>query len=303
MGAGRFVYVYNPEIYYKLDGGETTENVIRAWWYVWMTMLRTNTELQKRGLVIIVNAMGMSDNFVPIAKELRRARDAMPMPKKAVHYCYDDESFRPWMAAMIVYMPKEGTRYRTRAHYAADHTEVLFKLQTYGIPVTEENFPANGSACVEWHSHWLTSRRRQEEQKQPTSDCVENDNEDTIIPGRHDVLFGKGRKMKEHPGNIACNLLVEMNQEAYERAGKFEKTDIAENIITSIHGRGGRFLKSTTDNEGWQEVERVVAREKISHLFRRLRKKVSTTTSSSKRVFQESGGRFIKQSRREVGVC
>merc|ERR1712072_335577 len=115
-----------------------------------------------------------------------------------------------------------GTRFRIRDHYASDHTELLFKLQTYGIPVTQENFPSNGSPYVEWHLRWLAMRRAQEDEKQQqqqegaaTSTCssigssitnnnnnnccdgTENDDDDNdiiiIAPGRCDVLFGKGR--------------------------------------------------------------------------------------------------------------
>merc|ERR1712113_454413 len=123
--------------------------------------------------------------------------------------------------------------------------------------------------------------------KQCSDGNESNDDDDddivdlVIVPTQSDVLFGKGRKMKQHPGNIACNLLCEEMQEAYESAGKFEKTDIAESIITAVHERGGRFLKATTgsnedaDSCGWLEVDRLVAREKISHAFRRLRKSKS----------------------------
>merc|ERR1712146_572591 len=101
-----------------------------------------------------------------------------------------------------------------------------------------------------------------------------------IVPGKHDVLFGKGKKMTQHSGNITCNHLIEENREEYELAGKFEKTDIAEGIITSIHECGGRFLK-WDKAEGWVEVDRLVAREKISHSFRRMRNKSPTRPKSS----------------------
>lgn len=60
-----------------------------------------------------------------------------------------------------------------------------------------------------------------------------------------------------------------MHQIEYEKAGKMEKTEIAERIVNIIHESYGRFLK--WEKEGWIEVDHEAAREKISHFFRHLR--------------------------------
>ena len=60
-----------------------------------------------------------------------------------------------------------------------------------------------------------------------------------------------------------------MNRKRYERAGKFEKTQIAEKIVHLINESYGRFLKKEAG--GWIEATNAEARNKISHCFRRLR--------------------------------
>lgn len=94
---------------------------------------------------------------------------------------------------------------------------------------------------------------------------------ETPSPG--DVLFGRG-KVKEHPGNIRLHQLIEKRRSRYEVAEKWEKTVIAEEIVAIIKECSGRFLRPTVDGEGWLEVDKEIAREKVSHTFRSLRPKV-----------------------------
>jgi hypothetical protein len=55
------------------------------------------------------------------------------------------------------------------------------------------------------------------------------------IPGRFDVLFGKSVLARDHTGTRRALHVVEMYYEDYERTdGKFQKTDIAEKVISSM---------------------------------------------------------------------
>jgi hypothetical protein len=91
-----------------------------------------------------------------------------------------------------------------------------------------------------------------------------------IAPGPFDVLFGTGKALREHAGNVRANHLVAMYTPEYDKADKNEKTDIAWHIVKIIQGSSGRFMKSD-ENEEWVEVEPGMAREKISHIFRNQR--------------------------------
>ena len=92
-----------------------------------------------------------------------------------------------------------------------------------------------------------------------------------IAPHRFDVLFGKGKFLREYTGNVRANGLVAMYRPKYEQADKHEKTDIAKHIVNIIHESHGRFLKFEESEGCWMEVENGMAREKISHIFRNQR--------------------------------
>lgn len=322
--SGRFVWVVRPEVFNRCTGGETVDNVLRAWWYIMNSMLK-DEECQKRGIVVVSYMIGLPDGFSSLARMLRKRRDAMANRAVAFHYCYDSQQLRPWMAAHKMYVMTNRHRARFRPHFG-NRQEAMFRLQTYGIPVTNEHFPQDGSVPLQWHREWLMIRKLQERQNLANNTMFSNTTsnneaveyaegtEDIIIPGKCDVLFGKGKKTKEHVGNIRCNTLVEMSLVKYEEKSKFAKTEIAERILSMTHESGGRFLK-WNKTEGWKEVDRETAREKISHYFRHLRKKgpsvkkyspeTQPSSSSPKRVrpptisasaFQQDG-RFWKQSR------
>jgi hypothetical protein len=100
-----------------------------------------------------------------------------------------------------------------------------------------------------------------------------------MTPGTFDVLFGRG-KVKDHCGNIVLHKLLADRQNRYEAAERWEKTVIAEEIVSMIRERGGRFLKPDKMCQ-WVEVDSEAAREKVSHTFRSRRTKGKTPSSSS----------------------
>ena len=100
-------------------------------------------------------------------------------------------------------------------------------------------------------------------------------------PRPSDVLFGRGRTIQDHPGNIRLHALIEKNRVRYEEAPKWEKTIIAAEIVAIIKDEKGRFLKSAPasfggngqrggarKNPSWIVVDSDTARDKVSHTFR-----------------------------------
>lgn len=76
----------------------------------------------------------------------------------------------------------------------------------------------------------------------------ENDDESmqdgsVIVPRRFDVLFGRIKQTRLHPGNLRAMHLVDMYQQKYEDANKFQKTEIAERIVSIIYESYGRFFE------------------------------------------------------------
>jgi hypothetical protein len=88
-----------------------------------------------------------------------------------------------------------------------------------------------------------------------------------LSPTPNDVLFGRGKVIKEHPANIALYRLADERMLEYEMSSKWEKTVTASEIMATVKERHGRFLKMA-EGGNWVEVDSEVAREKVSHVFR-----------------------------------
>jgi hypothetical protein len=92
-----------------------------------------------------------------------------------------------------------------------------------------------------------------------------------ISPLPHDVLFGRGKTVVEHPGNTRFRHVVDIYVNEYEGAGRLEKICIAEVIVRMVKDANGRFLKRD-DGGDWEEVDDSTARKKVAHAFRNRRK-------------------------------
>jgi hypothetical protein len=242
-------------------------------WYVFSSSLK-DEETQKKGVVLVLYNVGhmAKPEEISVMKRMRRVRQGIPKRVVGVHYCFDDALMRPFVAGMQLYMRMQDNRIqaRFRPHFG-NHDDIQFELQTYGIPTKDHPIKENGSLCLAWHHEWLHIRQAQETSSS-ASDGI-------ILPRRFDVLFGRGKNTSDHTGNLRAGHLVEMYREKYEQAGKYHKTEIADRIVSIIHESHGRFLKWDGD-DGWVEVEHDVARGKISHFFRHMRSKTTTTTTA-----------------------
>jgi hypothetical protein len=103
----------------------------------------------------------------------------------------------------------------------------------------------------------------------------ENSNGGALAPAPSDVLFGRGKLIKDHPGNNFLHRLAEERMSRYERSAKWEKTVIASEIISIIQERHGRFLKMKRGS--WVQVDGEAAREKVSHVFRSRRRIIASS--------------------------
>jgi hypothetical protein len=116
-----------------------------------------------------------------------------------------------------------------------------------------------------------------------------------LVPGPEDVIMGRGRHNKNKPGNRKLTKMLEDYFEGYEAADKFQKTVIAQHVLTAMTESGSRFLirESPPSSEGggggdrgggmsarngtakrgvWVQVTQERARDKIAHDFRNLRR-------------------------------
>jgi len=100
-----------------------------------------------------------------------------------------------------------------------------------------------------------------------------------ITPTDNDVLFGRGRIFQEHPGNMHLKRLIVEWYDKYNVSPRLGKMAVSERLVYLIQERNGRFLKKNKDGV-WEEVDKVEAREKCSHGFRKKREMDNAKTKS-----------------------
>lgn len=97
---------------------------------------------------------------------------------------------------------------------------------------------------------------------------MDNDKKQDSFIGPDDVLLGRGGATNNHDGNRKFRVLVAENQPFYLQARKRDKVVIARQIVSSIQGNGGRFLKRGNDDSEWVQVSDKRAQEKTSQALR-----------------------------------
>mmetsp|Transcript_21195 Transcript_21195/g.37308 ORF Transcript_21195/g.37308 Transcript_21195/m.37308 type:complete len:324 (+) Transcript_21195:211-1182(+) len=110
-----------------------------------------------------------------------------------------------------------------------------------------------------------------------TSSAPSLSSQDIILqPNSADVLCGRGRAIRFHPGNLLYNKLLKDYYDEYTQAKKGTKLDIVKRIVHSIQnqedGGRGRFLEKLTGGGSYyMEVDEERAMNKIAQGFRDLR--------------------------------
>jgi hypothetical protein len=167
--------------------------------------------------------------------------------------------------------------------------ECIYTLMTFGI--NKEAIPVNGDGTVDLTRHHSMlevlkcreAKSQKEDDKQATdkssvspnssSTATTTSSDDTVLvlPGNMDIILGRGKHTNNNSvGSLRMHSLLQENHGNYEEAAKFDKTIIADIILRKLELCGCRFLKVTP--YGFQICDVSVAREKISHTFRNMRR-------------------------------
>ena len=135
---------------------------------------------------------------------------------------------------------------------------------TFGIPV--ETFPVtyDGELKTTNHAKWLARRQSKDYKLQERGIFTGID-----LPGKFDVLLGRGSLFQSHHGNIMLRQLVKLRHADYQAAKVGEKAAISSTIVQAIHHASGRFLERNQD-DWWEEISEKEARKKVSKSFRTL---------------------------------
>jgi hypothetical protein len=153
--------------------------------------------------------------------------------------------------------------------------ECIYILLTFGIasellPIKAGKHKINVSDFKMW------IRTRSQLEKKKARDAIDKGSNQSIsLAGQYDVLFGRGKLCQNNPGNIRLRKLIDASRGKYETAKILEKTLIAEQIVQSVKDLSSRFLKQDCKGGGWIEVDEAAARDKISHIFRDKRRKIT----------------------------
>eukprot|EP00934_Nitzschia_sp_Nitz4_P001317 Nitzschia sp. Nitz4//scaffold72_size95085//11097//12527//NITZ4_004744-RA/size95085-processed-gene-0.78-mRNA-1//1//CDS//3329557327//1317//frame0 len=277
-------------VVYKMQNADyPLMSIVRRGFYALMS-LTDDEDTQKKGCVVISYLIGQGFSFEEISK--RRAFNqkhgeilsVIPLRVETMHLCLDSFLWRPFLAVFKLAMGM-FLRLRSREHYG-DHQQVMFSLQTHGIPVefVEAAVVSMEANATFWH-------RRREHERRVISNRT-NGIANTVvvgIPSRMDVLLGRGKLVYDHFGNVRLRMLIEQYAEQYDAANVQEKTKLANEIVQHIQDKTGRFLRD--DGVGWVEVDNIIARKKVAHAFRTLRGlKVHSST-------KEEGSRRKKRDR------
>jgi hypothetical protein len=144
-----------------------------------------------------------------------------------------------------------------------NHREVQQNLATFGILPQSLPVSLDGELKLEHHREWLQMRRVVEGELDESKSSI-------VAPSRYDILFGRGRAIQDHPGNLGLLFLVEQQSLGYDATDKQEKTRISMEIVRTLKAKPSRFLKKNASGV-WEEVDEDMAREKVSHAFRTMR--------------------------------
>lgn len=92
---------------------------------------------------------------------------------------------------------------------------------------------------------------------------------DDFLPGKWDVLCGRGTSYRNHWGNRQLRAFVNQHLDQYISAEtRIDKTNIVNSITESIRETNCRFVHYDESVQHWYEIGDQLAREKIGHTIR-----------------------------------
>lgn len=301
--SGRFVLIHVPD---TRPANVTQLNCFKAMFYLF-SKLAQDPQVQRQGFAFaaLFNRVPgkKKKEAVSNLKFVQKLKAGLPHKVTAAHVCLDTGTSNPdhkdthltrVFVTAVQLILKPSMRERFRAHVGLRET-IHFQMQSYGIFLEEDYWPTMPpppllarlpsadtsctSAGIDDSETSFGTRSSQMEPCAVTSQmepCVVKSGpvaSDAVVlnPTDKDVLLGRGKHTRNHPGNLNATDIVNAHRKEYEKAKKFEKTAIAMRIVHVIQAQGGRFLKEEKKGE-WYSVDNQIARNKISHLYRNTKK-------------------------------
>lgn len=131
------------------------------------------------------------------------------------------------------------------------------------------------------------------------SPAMKNTNSSDIFPKDEDVLFGRGGRTNNHPGNKRLRQIINNYRDTYYRAKKLDKPKLSKLIVKALRSAipPSRFLRMNEETKLWEDVGDKRAAEKVSQ---RLREK---ERGDEEGLLTNHEGLFDVQGIRKYCVC
>lgn len=324
--SGRRVVCYLRDMRPDIDG-DNIQHMSQVYLY-----FKQKPAEEKDGMVMVMflHNSNLFTRFVNTSKMYERAKDMVkcfPTRYEAIHLCVPNEPFYNVMKSTLMLLMGKENRMHVRIHVGS-HLECRYSLSTFGIPVNRlptvlELNRTLRKDNISYHTKWLKMQKAKElEIKKIHYERCRFDASTDIgmeavnifrsefieCPRYEDCLFGRGRNVMKHPGNVAMRHLLEEKRERYAAAPHQKKSDVAWEVVREIKMGGGRFLKEL-DSGLFAPVEDEVARKKISIAFRDLKTTVGKriTTDQQRKQLQEQqyskAGQSSRTAKRQKLFC
>jgi len=300
--------VYGRVILYpflsKLDKSTcSTESLIRINYYIFFNILIPMPAVQTKGLVVVYyDTVKAGDTFtVPDGMNSMTTvtdfMDSLPIRYSATHLCIKrgkgTQDLRNSYHGIAVKTLPQHALATTQIH-DGDDKELQGKLREYGIPI--DYFPVDakghirkgiGTAWFQMHvakdrqDNWRPSSIKEilsSVASEGGDDKKEKTNETTgaikiISLQEDDVVFGRGRPLQDHPGNVRFRKYLEKHRNDYENAPHYMKGKTAANFARALIAKGVRFLELTNSFD-FVETDFDRAAKRVGNVFRELRKQI-----------------------------
>ena len=204
-----------------------------------MAFLREK-EITTSGVIWICYFMNSDGIGLDGFKVIHEMESIFPLWGVGGHYCsLPNPSVRASIAGIRLFFDRTD-RFRSRTHMGTLE-ENTFKLQTFGIPTQDCPMKADGTWSTEFHLQWLEGLRSEEEKQRQN---VSTSNDLIVVPRKFDVLCGKSQLAKNSSGTQRALHLVDAHRDTYESRSKYEKTEVAKEILSVRWYRDGLFCST-----------------------------------------------------------
>jgi hypothetical protein len=263
---------------YQRRWGRSSKALLQMYFYMSMVAAEDETN-QKNGLVHIVYGLGMTQPPIDSSAELGNIDEkyeilgyagittCLPLRWDALHFLTDSKALQH-SPALFVHTIGWRVRARLRVHVGS-HLECQYGLLSFGVPSMLLPFTEQSELKTNNHKKWIQRRLVKDHevlrrlQSNPSYVFPGID-----LPGRNDVLLGKGQPLQDHPGNRRLHEIMQCYFDEYNSAPKDGgRANVARKIIFELRNsctfggvgsgnnrNGARFLQVSEVCGWWVEV-------------------------------------------------